>query len=95
MKGIIVIDNTSTGPGKGGVRFAESVASSEVFRLARTMTWKFASVGLPFGAMKRGIIANPEKVNKVEWMKSFTKMIKPCCSTHYIAATDVGTRDLV
>ncbi|MGH9974626.1 MAG: hypothetical protein ACRD8Z_02155 [Nitrososphaeraceae archaeon] len=25
MKGILVIDNTSTGPGKGGIRFAESV----------------------------------------------------------------------
>ena len=24
MKGVLVIDNTSTGPGKGGIRFAES-----------------------------------------------------------------------
>lgn len=47
------------------------------------MTWKFASVGLPFGAAKGGIMANPEKVNKVEWMKSFTKMIKPYCLSIY------------
>jgi glutamate dehydrogenase (NAD(P)+) len=94
MKGVLVIDNTATGPGKGGIRFAESVTPSEVFRLARTMTWKCASAGLPFGGAKGGIIANPNNVNKVEWMKSFAKMIKPYCPSQYIAATDVGTTEL-
>jgi len=94
MKGVLVIDNTATGPGKGGIRFAENVTPSEVFRLARTMTWKCASAGLPFGGAKGGIIANPNKVNKVEWMKSFAKMTKPYCPSQYIAATDVGTTEL-
>ena len=94
MKGVLVIDNTSTGPGKGGIRFAESVTPTEVFKLARTMTWKCASAGLPFGGAKGGIIANPNKVNQVEWMKSFAKMISPYCPSQYIAATDVGTTEL-
>jgi glutamate dehydrogenase (NAD(P)+) len=94
MKGVLVIDNTSTGPGKGGIRFAESVTPTEVFRLARTMTWKCASAGLPFGGAKGGIIANPSKVNQVEWVKSFAKMIRPYCPSQYIAATDVGTTEL-
>ena len=94
MKGVLVIDNTATGPGKGGIRFAESVTPSEVFRLARTMTWKCALAGLPFGGAKGGIMANPNQVNKVEWMKSFAKMIKPYCPSQYIAATDVGTTEL-
>ncbi|WP_458719648.1 Glu/Leu/Phe/Val family dehydrogenase [Candidatus Nitrosocosmicus sp. R] len=94
MKGVLVIDNTSTGPGKGGIRFAESVTPMEVFKLARTMTWKCASAGLPFGGAKGGIIANPGKVNQVEWIKSFAKMIKPYCPSQYIAATDVGTTEL-
>lgn len=94
MKGVLVIDNTSTGPGKGGIRFAESVTPAEVFKLARTMTWKCASAGLPFGGAKGGIIANPNKVNQVEWMKSFAKMISPYCPSQYIAATDVGTTEL-
>jgi glutamate dehydrogenase (NAD(P)+) len=94
MKGVLVIDNTSTGPGKGGIRFAESVTPTEVFRLARTMTWKCASAGLPFGGAKGGIIANPSKVNQVEWIKSFAKMIRPYCPLQYIAATDVGTTEL-
>ena len=94
MKGVLVIDNTSTGPGKGGIRFAESVTPTEVFKLARTMTWKCASAGLPFGGAKGGIIANPGKVNQVEWIKSFAKMIRPYCPSQYIAATDVGTTEL-
>ena len=94
MKGVLVIDNTSTGPGKGGIRFAASVTATEVFRLARTMTWKCASAGLPFGGAKGGIIANPSKVNQVEWIKSFAKMIRPYCPSQYIAATDVGTTEL-
>ena len=94
MKGVLVIDNTSTGPGKGGIRFAQSVTPLEIFRLARTMTWKCAAAGLPFGGAKGGIIADPNSVNRVSWMKSFAKMIKPYCPSQYIAATDVGTTEL-
>jgi glutamate dehydrogenase (NAD(P)+) len=94
MKGVLVIDNTSKGPGKGGIRFAPSVTPLEVFRLARTMTWKCAASGLPFGGAKGGIIADPDKVDRVSWMKSFAKMIRPYCPSQYIAATDVGTTEL-
>jgi len=94
MKGVLVIDNTATGPGKGGIRFTESVTPLEVFRLARTMTWKCAAAGLPFGGAKGGIIADPNKVDRVAWMKSFAKMIRPYCPSQYIAATDVGTTEL-
>jgi glutamate dehydrogenase (NAD(P)+) len=94
MKGVLVIDNTSTGPGKGGIRFAEGVTAIEICRLARTMTWKCAAAGLPFGGAKGGVIADPNKVDRVQWIKSFAKMIKPYCPSQYIAATDVGTTEL-
>jgi glutamate dehydrogenase (NAD(P)+) len=94
MKGVLVIDNTSTGPGKGGIRFADTVTPTEIFRLARTMTWKCAAAGLPFGGAKGGIVANPNEVDRVSWVKSFAKMIKPYCPTQYIAATDIGTTEL-
>lgn len=94
MKGVLVIDNTSKGPGKGGIRFAPSVTPVEIFRLARTMTWKCAAAGLPFGGAKGGIIADPNVVDRVSWMKSFAKMIRPYCPSQYIAATDVGTTEL-
>ena len=50
--------------------------------------------GLPFGGAKGGIIADPDKVDRVAWMKSFAKMIRPYCPSQYIAATDVGTTEL-
>ena len=42
MKGILVIDNTTLGPGKGGIRMLPTITTEEIFRLARTMTWKCA-----------------------------------------------------
>ena len=94
MKGVLVIDNTSTGPGKGGIRFAEGTSPLDVFKLARTMTWKCAAAGLPFGGAKGGIIADPNSVDRVAWVKSFAKMIRPYCPGQYIAATDIGTTEL-
>ncbi len=93
MKGVLVIDNTSIGPGKGGIRFAEGTSPLDVFKLARTMTWKCAA-GLPFGGAKGGIIADPNSVDRVAWVKSFAKMISPYCPGQYIAATDIGTTEL-
>jgi glutamate dehydrogenase (NAD(P)+) len=94
MKGVLVIDNTSTEPGKGGIRFADTVTPTEIFRLAKTMTWKCAAAGLPFGGAKGGIVSNPNEVDRISWMKSFAKMIKPYCPAQYIAATDIGTTEL-
>jgi glutamate dehydrogenase (NAD(P)+) len=94
MKGVLVIDNTSTGPGKGGIRFAEGTSPLDVFKLARTMIWKCAAAGLPFGGAKGGIIADPNSVDRVAWVKSFAKMIRPYCPGQYIAATDIGTTEL-
>ena len=79
MKGVLVIDNTSKGPGKGGIRFAKTTSIEEVSRLARTMTWKCAAAGLPFGGAKSGILADPKEVDRVAWMKSFARMIRPYC----------------
>jgi len=66
----------------------------EVFRLARVMTWKCALAGLPFGGAKGGIMGDPNKVDRVAWMKSFAKAIKPYVPLQYVAATDMGTTEL-
>ena len=50
--------------------------------------------GLPFGGAKGGIIANPNQVDRVSWMKSFAKMIKPYYPSQYIATTDIGTTEV-
>jgi len=94
MKGILVIDNTALGPGKGGIRMTPTVNVEEVFRLARTMTWKCALAELPFGGAKSGIIANPKEMPKEEKMKmirAFAIALRPLSPSQYVAAPDINT----
>jgi len=94
MHGFLVIDNTVLGPGKGGIRMTPNVTATEVFSLARTMTWKCALAELPFGGAKSGIVADPKKISKEQKKKiiqSFAVALKPLCPKYYIAAPDVNT----
>jgi glutamate dehydrogenase/leucine dehydrogenase len=94
MHGILVIDNTALGPGKGGIRMTPTVDLQEVFRLARTMTWKCALTELPFGGAKSGIIADPKRISKEEKLKlvrAFAVALKPLSPSEYIAAPDINT----
>jgi len=80
MRGIVVIDNTALGPGKGGIRMTPDVSVDEVAKLARAMTLKNALASLPFGGAKSGIIANAKTLSKDEkskMVKAFAKAIKP------------------
>jgi glutamate dehydrogenase (NAD(P)+) len=90
-RGILVIDNTARGPGKGGIRMLPDVTPYEVFRLARTMTWKCAIADLPFGGAKSGIRADPKIVDKIEVVRAFAKLINPYVPSQYIAAPDMNT----
>jgi len=91
MTGILIIDNTAKGPGKGGIRIAENLTPYEIFRLARTMTWKCAIADLPFGGAKGGISANPEKIDKIQYIRAFARRIVPFVPLLYIGAPDLGT----
>ncbi len=94
MKGILVIDNTALGPGKGGIRVTPTVGVEEVFRLARTMTWKCALAELPFGGAKSGIIADTKKLSgeeKMTLIRAFAYAVKPVSPSEYVAAPDINT----
>jgi len=91
MTGILIIDNTAKGPGKGGIRISENLTPYEIFRLARTMTWKCAIADLPFGGAKGGISANPEKIDKILYIRAFARRIAPFVPNLYIGAPDLGT----
>lgn len=102
MEGFLVIDNTARGPGKGGIRMTADVTEEEVFRLARTMTWKNVLADIPFGGAKAGIVwpafakapagkkGGSEKLKK-EYIQSFSRMIKMFTPEYYIAGPDVNT----
>lgn len=93
LKAVTILDNLTLGPAKGGIRMTPTVDVEEVFRLARTMTWKTSIAGLPFGGGKSGIIfdpkAHPEKKKQI--MTAFGKALKNISPKMYIAAPDVNT----
>lgn len=95
MKGFTVIDNTALGPAKGGIRMTPDVDVKEVFRLARAMTLKCALAGLPFGGGKSGIIFDPkkDKDKKRDFIRAFSRAIKPVCPSQYVAAPDINTSE--
>ncbi|MEM5766147.1 MAG: Glu/Leu/Phe/Val dehydrogenase [Candidatus Aenigmatarchaeota archaeon] len=94
LRGILVIDNTSLGPGKGGIRMTPDVDVEEVYRLARVMTLKCSLANLPFGGAKSGIIANPKKISvekKAELVRAFGKALRGISPKYYIGAPDINT----
>ena len=93
MRGIVCLDNTIRGPGKGGIRMAPTVDEDEVFGLARAMTLKNALAGLPFGGAKSGIIADPKSMSKEEKeriVRAFARSISIVAPEHYVAAPDIA-----
>ena len=99
MHGFVVIDNTVLGPGKGGIRMTPSVDKEEVFKLARTMTWKNALANLPFGGAKSGIIADPKTFDlekKKAIVEAFSKALKVVAPDMYVSAPDMnmGEREM-
>lgn len=58
--------NTTRGPSKGGIRFHPNVTLDEVKALASWMTWKCATVGIPYGGAKGGITCNPKEMSQGE-----------------------------
>lgn len=92
MEGFLVIDNTALGPGKGGMRMTPDVSAHEVFRLARTMTWKNAMAGIPFGGAKSGIVwKGGSHDEKRAVIQSFARALKPLIPKKYIGGPDVNT----
>src|SRR5437660_651325 len=64
--GYRVQHNVSRGPGKGGIRFHPNVTLDEVKALAAWMTWKTATVSVPFGGAKGGVVCDPKRMSKGE-----------------------------
>ena len=92
LRAIVVVDNIARGPAIGGIRMAPDVTTTEVFRLARGMTYKNSAAGLKHGGGKSGIIADPKKLSpdqKEELMRTFARAI--AMLTDYIPGPDIGT----
>lgn len=66
FEGYRVQHNIARGPAKGGIRYHPNVTLDEVKALASWMTWKCATVNIPYGGGKGGVICNPKNLSKAE-----------------------------
>ena len=90
MKGVLVIDNTARGIGKGGTRMSPGVSVGEIARLARVMTWKWASVDLFYGGAKAGIVADPNSPDKEAVLRAFARALSNEVPREYVMGLDMG-----
>src|SRR5688500_6272204 len=66
FEGYRVQHNVARGPAKGGIRYHPGVTLDEVRALASWMTWKCATVGIPYGGGKGGVVCDPKSMSKHE-----------------------------
>jgi len=64
--GFRVQHNWALGPTKGGIRWHPEETLSTVKALAMWMTWKCATLGLPYGGGKGGVVVDPKRLSDRE-----------------------------
>src|SRR5713101_7025987 len=97
FEGYRVQHNIARGPAKGGIRYHPQVTLDEVSALASWMTWKCATVGIPYGGGKGGIRVDPHKLSQGElerMTRRYAVEIAPIIGPHIdIPAPDVYTNE--
>ncbi len=93
--GFRVQHSLTRGPAKGGIRYHQDVTLDEVKALAMWMTWKCATVGIPYGGGKGGVIVNPKlySITEIERLtRRFAAELAPIIGPEIdIPAPDVNT----
>ncbi len=83
------------GPCKGGIRYHPAVSLDEMRALSLWMTYKCATVGIPFGGAKGGVICNPKEMSRGELerlTRRFATEIEPIIGPYQdIPAPDMYT----
>lgn len=90
MRGVLVIDNSARGMAKGGTRMSPTVSVTEVARLARAMTWKWAAVDLFHGGAKAGIRFDPASTEKEAALRAFARALRNEVPAEYVFGLDIG-----
>ena len=97
--GFRVQHNITRGPAKGGIRYHPGVTIDEVRALAMWMTWKCATVNIPYGGAKGAVVVDPKKLSLSElehltrrYTSEISILIGP---DRDIPAPDVGTTSQV
>ncbi|MEN8151514.1 MAG: Glu/Leu/Phe/Val dehydrogenase, partial [Planctomycetota bacterium] len=95
FQGFRVQHNDARGPAKGGIRFHPQETIDTVRALSMWMSWKCATVDIPLGGGKGGVICDPHNLSAREeeqicrgWMRQMAKDVGP---TRDVPAPDVMT----
>ncbi|RNJ26849.1 Glu/Leu/Phe/Val family dehydrogenase [Halosegnis longus] len=87
--------NGDRGPYKGGIRYHPEVNRAEVKALSGWMVYKTATVDIPYGGGKGGIVVDPSELSATELerlTRAFTKELRPFIGADKdIPAPDVNT----
>ena len=94
LRAVIAVDDTTLGPGLGGVRWmaypSEEAAVAEARRLARVMTLKNACADLPYGGGKAVILKEPTPVDRAAALRAFGRVVHQLDGA-YLPGVDMGT----
>ncbi|MCU4972457.1 Glu/Leu/Phe/Val dehydrogenase [Halobacteria archaeon AArc-m2/3/4] len=87
--------NGDRGPYKGGIRYHPGVTRDEVKALSGWMVYKCATVGIPYGGGKGGIVIDPDEYSETELerlTRAFATELRPLIGEDRdIPAPDVNT----
>ena len=93
--GFRVQHNIVRGPAKGGIRYHPAIDIDDIRAFAMLMTWKCATVNIPFGGSKGGVIVDPKRLSQAElerltrrYTSEISILIGP---DRDIPAPDIGT----
>jgi glutamate dehydrogenase (NAD(P)+) len=93
--GFRVQHSLTSGPSKGGLRYAPHVDLGEVAALAMFMSWKCAIMNLPYGGAKGGIACDPALLSmgeKERMTRRFTEEVLNIIGPRVdVMAPDMGT----
>ena len=93
--GYRVQHSLTSGPSKGGLRYAKNVDLGEVAALAMWMSWKCGIMNLPYGGAKGGIAVDPAELKggeKERLTRRFTDEIQNIIGPRVdVMAPDMGT----
>jgi glutamate dehydrogenase (NAD(P)+) len=62
----------------------------ETMRLARTMTWKNAAAGIPWGGAKGGIVWDPQAPDREQIIRAYVRSLRNIIPEEYVFGLDMG-----
>jgi len=93
--GYRVHHNITRGPAKGGIRYHPNVTINDVRAFSMLMTWKCATVNIPYGGAKGAVVVDPRTLSMGELerlTRRYTSEISILISPDRdIPAPDIGT----